>query len=38
MCVALYGFGQMRGELVLDGTEAVAAQPAEIPRALGLET
>jgi phosphoglycolate phosphatase len=37
MCVVLYGFGQLRGELVLDGTEAVAAQPAEIPRALGLE-
>jgi phosphoglycolate phosphatase len=30
MCVVLYGFGQLRGELVLDGTEAVARTPAEI--------
>ena len=37
MCVALYGFGQLRGELVLDGTEAIANRPAEIPRALGME-
>jgi len=31
MCVALYGFGQLRGELVLDGTEATVRTPAEIP-------
>jgi phosphoglycolate phosphatase len=30
MCVVLYGFGQLRGELVLDGTEATAQTPAEI--------
>ena len=32
MCVALYGFGQLRGELVLDGTEATVGAPAEILR------
>jgi phosphoglycolate phosphatase len=37
MCVALYGFGQLRGELVLDGTETVVTRPAEIPRALGVD-
>ena len=37
MCVALYGFGQLRGELVLDGTETVVTRPSEIPRALGVE-
>jgi phosphoglycolate phosphatase len=31
MCVALYGFGQLRGELVLDGSEATVRTPAEIP-------
>lgn len=30
MCVALYGFGQLRGELVLDGTESVVHAPSEI--------
>jgi phosphoglycolate phosphatase len=30
MCVALYGFGHLRGELVLDGTETVASTPIEI--------
>jgi phosphoglycolate phosphatase len=30
MCIVLYGFGQLRGELVLDGTEAVARTPTEI--------
>lgn len=30
MCVALYGFGQLRGELVLDGTEATARTPGDI--------
>ena len=31
MCVALYGFGQLRGELQLDGTEATVRTAAEIP-------
>ena len=30
LCVALYGFGQLRGELVLDGTEALARTPGDI--------
>jgi phosphoglycolate phosphatase len=30
MCVVLYGFGQLRGELVLDGTESIARTPGEI--------
>jgi phosphoglycolate phosphatase len=30
LCVALYGFGQLRGELVLDGSEAIARTPGEI--------
>jgi phosphoglycolate phosphatase len=30
MCVALYGFGHLRGELVLDGSEATARTPAEV--------
>ena len=30
MCVVLYGFGQLRGELVLDGTEVTARTPADI--------
>ena len=30
MCVVLYGFGQLRGELVLNGSEFTAATPAEI--------
>ena len=31
MCVALYGFGQLRGELVLDGSEATVRVASEIP-------
>lgn len=31
MCVALYGFGQLRGELVLDGTERTVRTAGEIP-------
>jgi phosphoglycolate phosphatase len=34
MCVALYGFGQLRGELVLDGSEATVRVAPEIPAAL----
>jgi phosphoglycolate phosphatase len=34
MCVALYGFGQLRGELVLDGSEATVRIAAEIPAAI----
>ena len=30
MCVVLYGFGHLRGELVLDGTESVARTAADI--------
>lgn len=30
MCVVLYGFGQLRGELVLDGAQSIARTPAEI--------
>ena len=30
MCVVLYGFGQLRGELVLNGSEAIARTPSEI--------
>ena len=30
MCVALYGFGHLRGELVLEGTEAVAQTPSDV--------
>jgi hypothetical protein len=30
MCVALYGFGHLRGELVLEGTEATARTPSDI--------
>ncbi len=30
MCVALYGFGQLRGELVLAGDELLAGEPANI--------
>ena len=30
MCVALYGFGQLRGELVLNGSEQTASTPSEI--------
>jgi phosphoglycolate phosphatase len=30
MCVAMYGFGHLRGELVLDGSEATARTPAEV--------
>jgi phosphoglycolate phosphatase len=41
MCVALYGFGQLRGELVLDGSEATVRVAPEIPAAIstpGSET
>jgi len=34
LCVVLYGFGQMRGELELDGTEAVVRRADEIPGAI----
>lgn len=34
MCVALYGFGQLRGELVLDGSEATVRRASEIPAAI----
>ena len=30
MCVVLYGFGQLRGELVLDGSEFTARTAADI--------
>jgi phosphoglycolate phosphatase len=30
MCVVLYGFGHLRGELVLTGSEATAGTPAEV--------
>lgn len=38
MCVALYGFGQLRGELVLDGSEATVRVAPEIPAAIGMST
>jgi phosphoglycolate phosphatase len=34
MCVVLYGFGQLRGELVLTGSESVARVPSDIPAAI----
>jgi len=34
VCVARYGFGHLRGELVLSGDEYVASSPAEIGRAI----
>jgi len=34
MCVVLYGFGQSRGELVLNGTEATAETPADTVTAI----
>jgi len=34
MCVVLYGFGQLRGELVLDGRESQAGTAAEVTRIL----
>jgi phosphoglycolate phosphatase len=34
LCVVRYGFGQLRGELELDGSEAVASTPADIARLL----
>ena len=34
ICVALYGFGQLRGELQLNPDEVTVQMPAEIPRAL----
>ena len=30
LCVVLYGFGQLRGELVLDGSEAIAHTPGDV--------
>ena len=36
MCVVLYGFGQLRGELVLDGREITVSTASEIPEALGI--
>lgn len=36
ICVALYGFGQLRGELRLEGTELTVTRPAEIEPALRL--
>jgi phosphoglycolate phosphatase len=35
MCVALYGFGQLRGELVLDGSEVTVRVAPEIPATIG---
>jgi phosphoglycolate phosphatase len=35
MCVALYGFGQLRGELALDGSEVTVRVAPEIPVAIG---
>lgn len=32
MCVARYGFGHMRGELVLNGEELIAETPADVGR------
>jgi phosphoglycolate phosphatase len=34
MCVVLYGFGQLRGELVLNGSEATVRVASEIPAAI----
>jgi phosphoglycolate phosphatase len=34
MCVAMYGFGHLRGELVLRGDEVVAATPGDVGRAI----
>jgi len=34
MCVALYGFGQLRGELELDSREVTVRTPKEIPSAI----
>jgi hypothetical protein len=34
ICVALYGFGHLRGELALDGSESVAHAPADISRVI----
>lgn len=36
MCVALYGFGQLRGELVLDGAERTVLTAAEIPGVISV--
>jgi phosphoglycolate phosphatase len=32
MCVALYGFGNLRGDLMLEGDELLAGQPADVVR------
>ena len=37
MCVALYGFGQLRGELVLDEREVTVRVASEIPAAIRAE-
>jgi phosphoglycolate phosphatase len=34
ICVALYGFGHLRGELVLNGSESIAHTPADISRVI----
>ena len=34
MCVALYGFGRLRGELELDGAEMLAERPVDIAQAI----
>jgi len=34
ICVALYGFGRLRGELVLTGEELLAETPADVTRAI----
>jgi phosphoglycolate phosphatase len=34
MCVVLYGFGQLRGELILDDRESKAATAADVTRIL----
>jgi phosphoglycolate phosphatase len=35
MCVALYGFGHARGEMVLDGTELTARTPTDVGEVVG---
>jgi hypothetical protein len=37
MCVVLYGFGHLRGELVLSDREATAKTPADVPIVVGYE-
>ncbi len=38
MCVVLYGFGHLRGELVLDGSESVARTPGDIVGAISKDS